>query len=54
MKLLSITSNNDQVIELGKFTLLVGPNNVGKSQTLKDIHKKLLKGHDANIQNQSR
>lgn len=47
MKLLSLTTNNDKIIELGKFTLLVGPNNVGKSQTLKDIHKKLLKGHDA-------
>lgn len=47
MKLSSITTNNGQVIEVGKFTLLVGPNNVGKSQTLKDIHKKLLKGHVA-------
>ena len=44
---LSEISTKDGVIEIGKFTLLVGPNNVGKSQTLKDIHRKLLKGHDA-------
>lgn len=47
MKLSSITISNDQEIDIGKFTLLVGPNNVGKSQTLKDIHEKLLKGHEA-------
>ena len=35
-------------VEVGNFTLLVGPNNVGKSQTLKDIHRKLVKGHKAN------
>lgn len=47
MKLAEITTKDGEVIELGKFTLLVGPNNVGKSQTLKDIHRKLLKGHKA-------
>ncbi len=47
MKLLEITTKNGDAIKLGKFTLLVGPNNVGKSQTLKDIHRKLLKGHEA-------
>ncbi|MBJ6727348.1 AAA family ATPase [Geomesophilobacter sediminis] len=30
-----------QSVEIGKFTILIGPNNVGKSQTLKDIHSKL-------------
>lgn len=30
----------------GNFTLFVGPNNVGKSQTLKDINTKLTFGHD--------
>lgn len=47
MKLSEISTKDGEVIEIGKFTLLVGPNNVGKSQTLKDIHRKLLKGHDA-------
>lgn len=45
MKLSTITTKSDQEISVNKFTLLVGPNNVGKSQTLKDIHKKLVKGH---------
>lgn len=34
-------------VKLGKFTVLVGPNNVGKSQTLKDIHRKLAEGPNA-------
>lgn len=46
MKLSKITTKDGDVINIGKFTLLVGPNNVGKSQTLKDIYHKLLKGHD--------
>ncbi|MEL0660022.1 hypothetical protein V6255_12840 [Psychromonas arctica] len=47
MKLSEISTKDGEVINIGKFTLLVGPNNVGKSQTLKDIHRKLLKGHKA-------
>lgn len=47
MKLISLTTKHDHTISLGKFTLLVGPNNVGKSQALKDIHRKLVKGHKA-------
>lgn len=47
MKLSKIITKDGEVIDIGKFTLLVGPNNVGKSQTLKDIHRKLLKGHKA-------
>jgi hypothetical protein len=47
MKLSEITIKDGEIIGIGKFTLLVGPNNVGKSQTLKDIHDKLLKGHKA-------
>ena len=47
MKLSEISTKDGEVIEVGKFTLLVGPNNVGKSQALRDIHRKLLKGHDA-------
>jgi len=45
MKLSEISTKDGEVIKIGKFTLLVGPNNVGKSQTLKDIHKKLVQGH---------
>lgn len=47
MELSEISTKDGEVIKVGKFTLLVGPNNVGKSQTLKDIHRKLLKGHKA-------
>ncbi len=47
MKLSEIVTKSGERIAIGKFTLLVGPNNVGKSQTLKDIHRKLLKGHKA-------
>ena len=47
MKLSGFTTKDGEKIRVGKFTLLVGPNNVGKSQTLKDIHRKLLKGHKA-------
>lgn len=47
MKLSEISIKDGKAIAIGKFTLLVGPNNVGKSQTLKDIHRKLVKGHEA-------
>lgn len=46
MKLSEISTKDGEIITIGKFTLLVGPNNVGKSQTLKDIHQKLVKGHE--------
>ncbi len=46
MKIESLETKDGQKIETGKFTLLVGPNNVGKSQTLKDIHKTLSIGHE--------
>jgi len=39
MKLSEISTKDGEVIEIGKFTLLVGPNNVGKSQTLKGTSK---------------
>jgi len=48
MRINSIEIKNSKIIELGNFTLLVGPNNVGKSQTLKDINTKLTLGHNAN------
>lgn len=37
MVLESITANSGDKIELEKFNILVGPNNVGKTQTLRDI-----------------
>lgn len=45
MKIESITLKNGEILKLGNLTLLVGPNNVGKSQTLKDINAKLVHGH---------
>lgn len=47
MKIRKITLKSGTELELEKFTLLVGPNNVGKSQTLKDIHRKLAHGSEA-------
>nr|WP_298416256.1 AAA family ATPase [uncultured Halomonas sp.] len=47
MKINRIALSNGTDLELEKFTLLVGPNNVGKSQTLKDIHRKLVHGSEA-------
>jgi energy-coupling factor transporter ATP-binding protein EcfA2 len=47
LKVEKFTTKDGQTIEVGKFTLLVGPNNAGKSQTLKDINKKLTLGHEA-------
>lgn len=44
MNISSLTTTNGQEIELGKFSVLVGPNNVGKSQTLKDIHAIMMSG----------
>lgn len=37
-----IKVKNGPEVNLGKFTVLIGPNNVGKSQTLKDIHTKFI------------
>lgn len=47
MKITKIKTKNDSEVPVGKFTVLVGPNNVGKSQTLKDIHQKLTIGSSA-------
>lgn len=44
MRIKSITIKSGQSIDLGTFTVLVGPNNVGKSQTLRDINSKMVSG----------
>lgn len=44
MKIKSIELKNDQKIELGKISVLVGANNVGKSQTLRDIQGRMQEG----------
>lgn len=44
MRIKELKIKNDAIIELGNFSVLVGPNNVGKSQTLRDIHLKLMNG----------
>jgi ABC-type cobalamin/Fe3+-siderophores transport system ATPase subunit len=36
-KLTRLVLNNRLQLELGNFTILIGPNNVGKSRALKDI-----------------
>lgn len=47
MKINALQTNHGQTITLGPFTVLVGANNVGKSQTLRDIHAKMVNGLDA-------
>lgn len=44
MEIESITLKNDQTINLGKISILVGANNVGKSQTLRDIQQRMQSG----------
>ena len=47
MNVIRFVTKNDQKITLGKFTVLVGPNNVGKSQTLRDIRSIMVDGEQA-------
>lgn len=44
MEIESIILKNDQTINLGKISILVGANNVGKSQTLRDIQQRMQSG----------
>jgi AAA15 family ATPase/GTPase len=44
MRIESITLKNDQRIQLRKISILVGANNVGKSQTLRDIQQRMQNG----------
>lgn len=47
MKIKTLITKDDHEIDIRKFTVLVGPNNVGKSQTLGDIHLKMTEGVSA-------
>jgi ABC-type branched-subunit amino acid transport system ATPase component len=47
MKIKTLHTKDGDTINLGKFTVLVGPNNVGKSQTLRDIQAKMNDGATA-------
>lgn len=51
MRINGLKIKNGEQVKIGKFTVLIGPNNVGKSQTLKDIHSKFIKqdGIDATL-----
>jgi ABC-type branched-subunit amino acid transport system ATPase component len=42
-KLTRIVFNNDKEIQPGNLTTIIGPNNAGKSRTLKDIAQKATK-----------
>ena len=45
MKVLELVTKSGQSIKPNKLTVLVGANNSGKSQTLRDIRERLVKGH---------
>lgn len=45
MRIDQFTTKNDETVDLGDFTVLVGPNNTGKSQTLLDIHA-IMQSHN--------
>ena len=47
MKIKTLRTKDDRTITLGEFSVLVGPNNVGKSQTLRDIYLRLASGRNA-------
>lgn len=47
MRLQSLTIKSGQQVPLSTLTVLVGPNNVGKSQTLRDVLAKLTAGAQA-------
>jgi hypothetical protein len=48
LRVTSLTANGDTV-EVGTFNVLVGPNNSGKSQTLRDIRDIIVKGTDTGL-----
>jgi predicted ATP-dependent endonuclease of OLD family len=47
MRITELHTKHGEAIHLGKFTVLVGPNNVGKSQTLRDIQTRMDSGPSA-------
>ncbi|MFC4550820.1 MULTISPECIES: ATP-dependent nuclease [Halorussus] len=49
MRVQSFTTKNGETVELGDFTVLVGPNNTGKSQTLDDIRLEIRNDNGSTI-----
>jgi len=47
MRIEGFTTHDGTDVRIRAFTVLVGPNNVGKSQTLRDIHAKMTRGQKA-------
>lgn len=48
MRISAFETKDGAAVDLRDFTVLVGANNVGKSQTLRDLHSKLSQGDAAN------
>lgn len=49
LRFISAVNNNDETIEFGDITVLVGPNNSGKSQTLRDLRAYALGALDDSL-----
>jgi ABC-type cobalamin/Fe3+-siderophores transport system ATPase subunit len=49
LKLRAVTDSSGAMHQLGKFTILVGPNNCGKSQTLRDIRDYITTGSNKRL-----
>jgi predicted ATPase len=49
LRIKSFVTNNGDVVSLEKINLFVGPNSVGKSQILRDIHNKMRNGHQKTV-----
>jgi predicted ATPase len=49
LRIKSFATNNGDVVNLEKINLFVGPNGVGKSQILRDIHNQMGNGHQKTV-----
>ena len=47
MRIKGAQTKSGESLEFGPLTVLVGPNNVGKSRTLRDIHQQMTQGQSA-------
>jgi len=48
LKITQLKIKDNELLGIDKLTILVGPNNSGKSQTLRDIRSRLVEGRNAN------